>query len=278
MLLDAPTLYFRAFHALPATLTDGQCRPNNAIRGFLDGLRVLRDTYGPARIVTCWDADWRPQWRVDLVPSYKAHRVGVDTPDDLAPQVPVIAEVCRALGMSVVEMPGMEADDVIAGLAFAAEGPVDVVSGDRDLTQLVSDAARRRLILLGTGGSTVFDDAAVVAAYGVPPTRYADLAVLRGDPSDGLPGAAGIGVKTAARYLEAFGDLEGVLAAAETVAPPLTAAKAASLLRDAESLRATQRVVTLAPCAVNLPDAERDDDAIARLADEYGIGGALGRW
>ena len=278
MLLDAPTLYFRAFHALPVTLVDGHGRPNNAIRGFLDALRVLRDTYRPDRIITCWDEDWRPQWRVNLVPSYKTHRVGTDTPDELAPQVPVIAEACRALGMSVVGAAGLEADDVIAALALAADGPVDIVSGDRDLTQLVSDAARRRLILLGTGGNTIFDDAAVVAAYGVPPERYADLAVLRGDPSDGLPGAEGIGVKTAARYLVAFGDLEGVLAAAERAVVPITPAKAAVLVRDADALRAARRVVTLGPAEVTVIDEQRDASALERLGREFGVSGALGRW
>ncbi len=278
MLLDAPTLYFRAFHALPATLTDTQGRPNNAIRGFLDALRVLRDTHRPDRIVTCWDEDWRPQWRVDLVPSYKAHRVGDDTPEALAPQVPVIAEVCRALGLPVVGAPGMEADDVIAALALAATEAVDVVSGDRDLTQLVSDASRRRLILLGTGGNTVYDDAAVMAAYGVAPSRYADFAVLRGDPSDGLPGAAGIGAKTAARYLEAFGDLEGILAAAARVEAPLTTAKAAALLRDADALRAARRVVTLVPAVVSILELSPDPEALERLGREYGIAGPLARW
>ncbi len=286
MLVDAATLYFRAFHALPTSLTDPQGRPNNAVRGFLDGLRVLRDAHRPDRIVACWDEDWRPQWRVDLLPTYKAHRVadgeegGDETPDQLAPQVPVIAEVLQALGIPVVGAPAMEADDVVAALALAAQEPVDIVSGDRDLVQLVSDAAQRRLLYLGTGVGkhTVFDEAAVEAAYGVRPERYADLAVLRGDPSDGLPGAAGIGAKTAARYLAAFGDLEGVLAAAETVAPPLTAAKAAVLREAADDLRSALRVVRLQPGAVTVPEVPRDEAALQRLGDRHGITTALRRW
>ena len=286
MLVDAATLYFRAFHALPTSLTDPQGRPNNAVRGFLDGLRVLRDAHRPDRIVACWDEDWRPQWRVDLVPTYKAHRVadgeegGDETPDELAPQVPVIAEVLQALGIPVVGAPAMEADDVVAALALAAQEPVDIVSGDRDLVQLVSDAAQRRLLYLGTGVGkhTVFDEAAVEAAYGVRPERYADLAVLRGDPSDGLPGAAGIGAKTAARYLAAFGDLEGVLAAAETVAPPLTAAKATVLREAADALRAALRVVRLQPGGLTVPEVSRDDAALQRLGDRHGITTALRRW
>ena len=286
MLVDAATLYFRAFHALPTSLTDPEGRPNNAVRGFLDGLRVLRDAHRPDRIIACWDEDWRPQWRVDLVPTYKAHRIaegtddGDETPAELAPQIPVIAEVLQALGIPVVGAPAMEADDVVAALAFSAHEPVDIVSGDRDLVQLVADSAQRRLLYLGTGVGkhTVFDEAAVEAAYGVRPDRYADLAVLRGDPSDGLPGAAGIGAKTAARYLAAFGDLEGVLTAAHTVAPPLTTAKAAVLRDSADALRAALRVVRLQPGAVNVPEVTVDPDGLARLGVEFGIGAALRRW
>ena len=284
MLVDAATLYFRAYYALPDSLTDPHGRPNNALRGFFDGLRTLRDAHRPDRIVACWDEDWRPQWRVDLLPSYKTHRVaGADeeeVPDTLAPQVPVIAGVCRALGIPVVGAPAMEADDVVAALAFAAGEPVDVVSGDRDLTQLVSDAAGRRLLYLGTGVGkhTVYDDALVLATYGVRPDQYADLATLRGDPSDGIPGAAGIGAKTAAAYLQAFGDLEGILAAAATGTPPITRAKATTLLGQADVLRATREVVKLRPADLEIPDIEADPRALARLAGDHGLNAVLARW
>lgn len=283
MILDAATLYFRAYYALPDSLTDGQGRPNNAIRGFFDGLRTLRDVHRPDRIVACWDEDWRPQWRVDLLPSYKTHRVGADgedTPASLALQVPVIAELCEALGISVVGAPAMEADDVVAALALAATGPVDVVSGDRDLTQLVDDAAGRRLLYLGTGVGkhTVYDDALVRDTYGVAPGQYADLAVLRGDPSDGIPGAAGIGAKTAATYLQAFGDLEGILAAAETATPPITKSKAATLLEQAAVLRATREVVTLREGTIALPAAGGDATRAIALAQEYGVQSSIERW
>lgn len=283
MLVDAATLYFRAYYALPDSIVDPQGQPVNAVRGFLDGLRTLREAHSPDRIVACWDDDWRPQWRVDLLPSYKTHRVGVDgedTPDTLAPQVPVIADVCRALGIAVVGAPAMEADDVIAALAFAANEPVDVVSGDRDLTQLVDDASARRLLYLGTGVGkhTVYDDALVRSTYGVEPRQYADLATLRGDPSDGIPGAAGIGAKTAATYLQKFGDLEGILAAAAMLTPPITRAKAETLLRDADMLRATQRVVTLQSAPLAIPQAHADNAALERLSERYGLASVLRRW
>ncbi len=283
MLIDAATLYFRAFYALPDSIVDPQGRPVNAVRGFIDGMRTLRDAHSPDRIVVCWDADWRPQWRVDLLPSYKTHRVsalGDDTPVNLAPQVPVIAEVCGALGIPVIGVPGLEADDVVAALALQATEPVDVVSGDRDLTQLVSDDAQRRLLYLGTGVGkhTVYDEALVRSTYGVSPSQYADFATLRGDPSDGIPGAAGIGAKTAATYLSEFGTLTGILEAAEFCTPPLTPAKAATLLRDADLLRATQRVVTLTAADVQAAEVAKDPAVLARLSAEYGLASVLRRW
>ncbi len=282
MLVDAATLYYRAFHALPDSLTDPSGRPNNAIRGFFDGLRILRDAYQPDAIVACWDDDWRPQWRVDLLPSYKAKRAesGEELPEALAPQTAVIAEVCRALGVAVMGAPHMEADDVVAALAFSAREPVAIVSGDRDLTQLVSDAADRRLLYLGTGVGkhTVYDDAMVIAAYGVRPNQYADLATLRGDPSDGIPGAPGIGAKTAASYLTAFGDLEGVLAAAQVVAPPLSRTKAAMLVEQADQLRAMLQVIRLQPAALVRVEQQADPAATERLSAEFGLQSVLRRW
>lgn len=283
MLVDSATLYFRAFYALPDSMVDPQGQPVNAVRGFFDGLRTLRDAHAPDRIVCCWDEDWRPQWRVDLLPSYKTHRIGTDgddTPDTLAPQVEVIAAVCRALGIPVIGAPAMEADDVIAALAFAADEPVAVVSGDRDLTQLVDDASGRRLLYLGTGVGkhTVYDDALVRSTYGVEPRQYADLATLRGDPSDGIPGAAGIGAKTAATYLQKFDDLEGILAAAAVCTPPITRAKADTLLASADLLRATRRVVTLQPAELAITDVESDATELQRLSLRYGLASTLRRW
>lgn len=288
MLLDAATLYYRAYYALPDSLVSPTGMPVNAIRGFFDGLRTLRDRYEPTVIIAAWDADWRPQWRVDLLPSYKTHRLADDDtvadlesiPDTLSPQIDVIAEICTAVGIAVVGVDGMEADDVIAGIALTASNPIDVVSGDRDLTQLVSDAHRRRLLYLGTGVGkhTVYDDALVLETYGVRPDQYADFAVLRGDPSDGIPGAPGIGPKTAAQYLQAFGDLEGVLSAARDSRLPITKAKAAVLVEHADVLRRTQRVVTLQPARIDVPRAHRDEARRDELAAEYGLHSVLKHW
>lgn len=288
MLLDAATLYYRAYYALPDSIVSPAGMPVNAIRGFFEGLRMLRDQYRPDRIVACWDEDWRPAWRVNLLPSYKTHRIAdaddvgdlEEVPDTLSPQIPVIAEVCGALGIAVVGKPEMEADDIVAALALMAEGPVDIVSGDRDMTQLVSDAAARRLLYLGTGVNkhTVYDEALVEQTYGVRADQYADFAVLRGDPSDGIPGAPGIGAKTAAQYLQAFGSLDGILRAAMSDTPPLTKTKAATLREHADELRRTQQVVTLQERQIAVPVVQRNQLAVTSLGAEYGITSVLNRW
>lgn len=291
MLVDAATLYYRAFYALPDSITAPDGTPMNAVRGFFDGLRTLRDRYSPDVIVACWDEDWRPQWRVDLLPSYKTHRLATPTdavavdvaeevPDTLAPQVPCIAAICRAAGISVVGAPELEADDVVAALASTHTGPVDIVSGDRDLTQLVDDARGHRLLYLGTGVGThtVYDEAKVFDTYGVRADQYADFATLRGDASDGIPGAPGIGAKTAAQYLAAFGNLAGVLAAAHEQRAPLTAKKAATLREYEAVLQATQRVVTLQAATLEYTPAVRDETELAQWIERTGQRTALARW
>ncbi len=227
MLLDSASLYFRAFYGVPDTVRAPDGTPVNAVRGFLDIISRLVTTYRPTHLVACWDDDWRPQWRVDLIPTYKTHRVaevvavGPDVevvPDPLEVQVPVIRDVLDALGIVIVGQEAHEADDVIGTLATRADLPVDIVTGDRDLFQLIDDARDVRVIYTARGMSNleVVTDATVVAKYGVLPSQYADFATLRGDSSDGLPGVAGIGEKTAAGLLAAHGDLAGILAAAET--------------------------------------------------------------
>ena len=218
MLLDTASLYFRAFYGVPDSFRGPDGTPVNAVRGLMDFITRLVTVYSPSHLVCCWDNDWRPQWRVELLPSYKAHRVaqsgdstvaamssspgtaGETAPDALAVQVPLIQAVLDALGLAVVGHDGYEADDVIGTLASTAPMPVDVVTGDRDLFQVVDDDREVRVLYIarGVGRHERVDNAWVKAKYDIPAARYVDYAVLRGDASDGLPGVAGIGEKTAA--------------------------------------------------------------------------------
>ena len=286
MLLDAASLYFRAFYGVPTSVTSPDGRPVNAVRGFLDMTARLVATHRPDRFVACWDDDWRPAFRVEALPSYKAHRLapdgGEETPDELGPQVPILVDVLAAAGIARVGAPGYEADDVIGTLATRARGPVDVVTGDRDLFQLVDDARAVRVLYTARGITDLelVDEAAVTAKYGIPGRAYADFAVLRGDPSDGLPGVPGIGAKTAAALISSYGDLAGIrAAAARTVvpSPPLTAAVLKKLHAAGPYLDAAPVVVAVAR-SIDLPEIDdtlpvrpADPAALAALAAAHGL-------
>ncbi len=300
MLLDTAALYFRAFHGVPETITAPDGSPVNAVRGLLDIIARLVGEFAPTELVACWDDAWRPSWRVALIPSYKAHRLAEPgdaeaadakpgdrevVPVALKPQIAVIREVLMALGIAIVGAEDHEADDVIGTLATTATIPVDVVTSDRDLFQVVDDARDVRVVSTAKGmrDLEIVTDAVVRAKYGVSAAQYADFATLRGDPSDGLPGIAGIGGKTAASLLARFGDLDGVLAAARTSGSGLSAGQAAKL-RDGEdyarrAIRAVEVVRDLplpeVDRAVSITDRQRD--AGAALAERWGIGSSMDR-
>jgi 5'-3' exonuclease len=236
MLLDTASLYFRAYFGVPETVRAPDGTPVNAVRGLLDFIARLVADHRPEELVACMDEDWRPAWRVELIPSYKAHRVAQEvpagpdveqTPDTLEPQVPVIEQVLDAIGIARLGAPGFEADDVIGTLATRSPGPTDIVTGDRDLFQLVDDARGVRVLYprKGVGDCDLVTDAELRHRYGIGAARYTDFAVLRGDPSDGLPGVQGIGEKTAAQLLAEYGDLATVRAAATDPMSALTPAR-----------------------------------------------------
>ncbi len=297
VLLDTATLYYRAFHAMPSSLRAPGGEPVGAVRGVLDMLAVLVRRLGPGQLVACWDDDWRPAWRVDLVPSYKAHRVGADgaedAPEGLAGQVEVIADLLEALGVPRVGAAGCEADDVVATLATraaAAGVPVDVVSGDRDLLQLVDDDAGVRVLSLtrGVKDAEAVDESVLEQRYGVRGgSGYLAMSVLRGDPSDGLPGVPGIGEKTAATLLGRFGSLAGVVEAARRPGSALTPGQRERLDGAAEYLAAAERVVTAvrdadvaplrgAPGAGHLLDGA-DPARVDELSARWGLASPLAR-
>jgi 5'-3' exonuclease len=290
MLLDTPSLYFRAFYGVPESVTSPDGMPVNAVRGLLDFIGFLVERHRPTRLVACMDADWRPAFRVALLPSYKAHRLaptgGETVPDALVPQVAVIEALLDAIGIAHLGVAGFEADDVIATLAHRHDGPVDVVTGDRDLFQLVRDDKPVRIVYTarGVGKSEVVDEAGVTARYGIPGRAYADFAVLRGDPSDGLPGVAGIGEKTAAALVSRFGDLDALLKALDSDDEAGFPAGARNKLKAARSYIDDARVVVATRIDAEvpsfddaLPSSIRDPEALLDLVQRYGVGSPVQR-
>jgi 5'-3' exonuclease len=303
LLLDGASMWFRSYFGVPSSITSPDGRPVNALRGFLDAVATLINRERPARLVVCDDWDWRPQWRVDRIPSYKAHRVAdvnpdgepdvEEVPDELTPQIDWIIEVLDAFGIPVAGAPGYEADDVLGTLAARERrDPVVVVSGDRDLLQVVADKpVPVKVLYLGRGlsNATMFGPAELADRYGVPADRagpaYAELALMRGDPSDGLPGVAGVGEKTAATLLSQYGSLEAIVAAADDPKSKLPKAFRKKLLAGLDYLDAAGpvvRVATDAPVKLStdtdrLPLAAAHPRKVAKLAEQYGVGSSIAR-
>ncbi|MZD07025.1 flap endonuclease [Streptomyces sp. SID5785] len=295
MLLDTASLYFRAYFGVPDSVKAPDGTPVNAVRGLLEFITRLVHDHRPTHLVACMDADWRPQWRVDLIPSYKAHRVAEETPagtpdeeevpDTLSPQVPVIEDVLDAVGIARVGVEGYEADDVIGTFTARASGPVDIVTGDRDLFQLVDDGRGRRVLypIKGVGTLQVTDEAFLREKYAVDGPGYVDMALLRGDPSDGLPGVPGVGEKTAAKLLAQFGDLAGIMAAVDDPKAKLTPTQRKRLDEARPYIAVAPKVVRVADDVplpdvdTALPHAPRDPAAVERLGERWGLGGSLHR-
>jgi 5'-3' exonuclease len=303
LLLDGASMWFRSYYGVPSSITSPDGRPVNALRGFLDTVAALITRERPTRLVVALDLDWRPQFRVDLIPSYKAHRVAEhnpdgepdieEVPDELTPQVDMILEMLDAFGITTAGAAGFEADDVLGTLAAGERRDrVVVASGDRDLLQVVTDEpVPVRVLYLGRGltKATMFGPAEVAERYGVPADRagpaYAELALLRGDPSDGLSGVAGIGEKTAATLLAQYGSLESVLTAARDPRSKLSKAYRRKLL-DAEDYIevagpvvrvAADAPVTLSTGTDALPLAAAHPRKVADLAKKNGVGSSIGR-
>ena len=303
LLLDGASMWFRSYFGVPSSITAPDGRPVNAVRGFIDSMAVVITQQRPSRLVVCLDLDWRPQFRVDLIPSYKSHRVAEaepegepdieQVPDDLTPQIDMIMELLDAFGIPTAGAAGFEADDVLGTLAARERNnPVVVVSGDRDLLQVVSDdPVPVRVLYLGRGltKATLFGPAEVAEHYGVPEHRagpaYAELALLRGDPSDGLPGVPGVGEKTAATLLAQHGSLDQILADARDPKSKMAKGLRAKLLAATDYIEAAKQVVrvaTDAPVSLStasdaLPLVAADPQRTAKLATELGVGSSIAR-
>jgi 5'-3' exonuclease len=295
MLLDSASLYFRAFYGVPDQRRSRNEPPTNAVRGFLDMIATLVSTHRPTHLVACWDNDWRPAFRVDAIPTYKTHRltqgseVQEESPEDLTPQVPLIVYALRALGIARVGSDGYEADDVIGTLTHRARGrqSVDVVTGDRDLFQLVDDDAGVRVLYTARGGvrdPDVVTQSFLQSKYLVPTGQaYADMATLRGDASDGLPGVAGIGEKTAATLINRYGDLAGLRRALADGDAQIKGAQRTRLEAATAYLDVAPTVVQVALDApvrdfdASLPRQVGDADLLSSLASGYGLTNPLNR-
>lgn len=286
---DTATLYYRAFFAVPESITAPDGTPSGAVRGFLDMVSAIAKQFPPNQVVFAWDDDWRPQWRVDLIPSYKLHRIDEESsdqpdaafevvPDALSPQIGAISMILDAIGIPRVGQIGHEADDVLGALVSKTTQPCDVVTGDRDLFQLVSDEKDVRVISItkGVKNLEVVDDEYLANRYGIIGEQYADFSMLRGDPSDGLPGVKGIGEKTAAKLITEHIDVSGLISAAKNSDVPLAPAVRRNLLESQSYMKAAGKVVRVKttaklPKRLDLPTQVLDPRSLDELTQAWGI-------
>jgi 5'-3' exonuclease len=270
LLIDGSSMIFRAYFGVRPTVAGPGGMQVNAIQGFLERLGRLIGQRKPRRLAIADDFAWRPAWRVELIETYKAHRVAEPVPAGLEPQIPVIRAILEAIGVDMVGVEEHEAEDVIATWSRLADGTVEIASGDRDLFALVEDP-RVRVLYPEKSGLSVIDEAEVTRRYGIPGRRYADFAILRGDPSDGLPGLKGVGSVTAAGMIRRYGDIAGILRERE--------------LRDADREYLESAVKVVAPVAdlpIELPAGRRDaypvdQAALQDLAGRFRAGDSSAR-
>jgi 5'-3' exonuclease len=290
MLLDSASLWYRAYYGMPDTLLSPSGMPVNAIRGYLDMTARLITMYSPNRIVACIEGDWRPTWRVELFPDYKANRLEdgsevEEEPETLTPQIPVLLDLIDAFGIPMVGVDDYEADDVMATFAVREKGPIRVVTGDRDLFQMVDDKRDVKIVYLARGISQhdLVDSKWVAEKYSIPGDRYALFAMFRGDPSDGLPGVKGIGEKGAALIANHYATVEEALAGARAGDAVLPAALAKKIIAGEEYLKIAP---TLVHCAkdvaipamdIKMPAKPSDLSLIYQMKEEYGLGASVDR-
>ncbi len=288
LILDSATLYYRAFYALPEKMVAPDGSPHNAVRGFLSMMTKLIGTHRPRGLIAAWDNDWRPQWRVNLLPSYKAQRLAdasdgepaEEIPDTLSPQIGAIADILDYCGIARIGIDGFEADDVIASVTHQIAGPKVVVTSDKDLFQVISDSAS---VLLQVNGGIdswpMIGPAQILERYAVAVNQYLDFASLRGDPSDGLPGISGIGEKTASALIRTFGSLDGLYTAVDAgiFTKPLTPRVAEKIRLGADYLEAAREVITaetrlpISQWDFNIPTQPTHPKQLASVASKWGV-------
>ena len=290
MLLDSASLWYRAYYGMPDTLVAPDGTPVNAIRGYIDMAARLISVYKPDRLVACLDGDWRPSWRVELFPDYKANRLEEEgdeeeEPETLTPQIPILLDLLDLFHIPVVGVDDYEADDVMATYAEIEKGPIRIVTGDRDLFQMVDDKRDIKVVYLAKGISAhdLVDSKYVENRYSIPGDRYALFAMFRGDPSDGLPGVRGIGEKGAAVIANLFNDVDSALAAAHAGHEGLPPALAKKIIAGSDYLAIAPTVVQVARNAplptvdLRMPVAPKDLSAIYQFKERYGLGASVER-
>ena len=289
MLLDSASLWYRAYFGMPETLVSPAGMPVNAIRGYLDMTSRLLTKYQPNRLVACLEGDWRPSWRVELFPDYKLNRLdesgAEEEPDTLSPQIPILLDVLDALGIPMVGVDDYEADDLMATFSVKQNGPIRIVTGDRDLFQLVDDSRDVKVVYLAKGISNhdLVDLSWIEKKYEIPGDRYSLFAMIRGDSSDGLPGIRGIGEKGAAAIAKQFKNLSEVMRAAELGDERLTPNLRKKLLESADYALIAPKLVSCAldvaipEMKIDLPSKPNSFEKIIALKDEYGLGASIDR-
>lgn len=291
MLLDSGSLWYRAYYGMPDTLTADDGTPVNAIRGFLDMSARLISTYNPDRMVVCLDGDWRPSWRVELFPAYKANRLEDEEsdeeaePDTLTPQIPILLDLLDEFGIPMVGVDDYEADDVMATYAHTHAGPTRIVTGDRDLFQLVDDKRDIKVAYLAKGISAhdLVDLNFIAQKYSIPGDRYAMFATFRGDASDGLPGVKGIGEKGAALISTHFASIDDAIAAAQSGDERLPSALAKKIVAGIDYLAIAPKVVNCArdvalpEIELAMPLAPADLSKIYQIKEKYSLGASVDR-
>lgn len=290
MLLDSASLWYRAYYGMPDTLLSPDGTPVHAIRGFIDMSARLIGVYKPDRIVACLDGDWRPTWRVELFPDYKANRLEEEgdeeeEPETLTPQIPILLDLLDLFGIAVVGVDDFEADDVMATYAEVEKGPIRIVTGDRDLFQIVDNKRDIKVVYLAKGISShdLVDLKYISDKYHIPGERYALFALFRGDPSDGLPGVRGIGEKGAALIANNFSSVQDVIAGAQAAHESLPPALARKIIAGIDYLKIAPKVVQVARTVplpkidLAMPKAPADLSTIYQFKERYGLGTSVDR-
>ena len=289
MLLDSASLWYRAYFGMPDTLVSPSGLQVNAIRGYLDMTSKLINLYKPNRIVACLEGDWRPSWRVELFPDYKINRLDEsgeeEEPDTLSPQIPILLDLLEALGFPMLGVDDYEADDLMATFAVNQPGPVRIVTGDRDLFQLVDDKRDVKVVYLAKGiaNHDLVDLKWIEQKYEIPGDRYGLFAMIRGDASDGLPGIKGIGEKGAASIAKQFTNLDEVMKAATNDDERLTTNIRKKLLESAEYAKIAPKLVgcatdvSIPEMKIDLPNKPLDTQKIQDIKEEFGLGTSVDR-